>query len=95
MAEARIGEFRVLFTPDFKAGDPTPKGYLDWHAWAEVQHKAGLRQVQCPGCSKWQYPQELSTREIESSGFDRQGKRHVMRAFLCLECAARAPSGGT
>ena len=26
----------------FKPGDQAPAGYLAWHEWAEVQHKAGL-----------------------------------------------------
>jgi hypothetical protein len=44
----------------FKPGDPPPEGYLNWHAWAEVQDKAGLRQKQCSRCGLWKFPQELS-----------------------------------
>jgi hypothetical protein len=35
----------LTVTPDFKPGDPEPEnaGYLDWHAWADVQHKAGIK----------------------------------------------------
>jgi hypothetical protein len=87
MTEAQIGEFLVMFTSNFKAGDPSPEGYLAWHAWADVQYKAGLRQAQCPTCGKWRFPQELSTREIESNYFDRRGRRYVTRAFLCLKCS--------
>jgi hypothetical protein len=42
----------------YKAGDQPPKGYNDWHEWARVQHKAGLRQRWCSHCGKWKFPQE-------------------------------------
>jgi hypothetical protein len=48
----------VLVTPIFKVGDPAPEGYLEWCEWAEVQHKAGLRQVQRV-CGRWHYPFEI------------------------------------
>jgi len=41
-----------------KVGSQAPEGYLNWHDWAEVQHKAGLRQVPCPRCGLWRFPQE-------------------------------------
>jgi hypothetical protein len=44
----------------YKPGDPPPGGYLNWHAWAEVQDKAGLRQKKCRQCGLWKFPQELS-----------------------------------
>jgi hypothetical protein len=44
----------------YKPGDPPPGGYLNWHAWAEVQAKAGLEQVQCDRCHLWRFPQELA-----------------------------------
>lgn len=47
----------LLAGRDYKPGDPPPDGYLAWHEWAEVQHKAGLRQRQCL-CGKWVFPQE-------------------------------------
>ena len=34
----------LLIMPTYKPGDPAPTGYLQWHEWAEVQWKAGLRQ---------------------------------------------------
>lgn len=51
----------LLIMPFFKAGDKPPvnAGYLEWHEWADVQHKAGIRQTQCAGCRKWITPQEL------------------------------------
>lgn len=65
----------VCTTFDFNPGDQAPKGYLEWHEWADVQHKAGLRQKECGRCGKWKYPQELSTQ------YDR------LDAQLCNECA--------
>ena len=46
----------------FAGQEEKPKrktGYLQWHAWAEAQHKSGLRQTQCHTCAKWLYPQEI------------------------------------
>ena len=45
-------------TAGFRAGDPPPGGYVAWFEWAQVQHKAGLRQAQCPVCGRWRFPQE-------------------------------------
>lgn len=45
-------------TGTYKAGDPAPSGYNDWHEWASVQHKAGLRAQPCSFCGKWRFPQE-------------------------------------
>lgn len=28
---------------EYQPGDQPPLGYCDWHTWAEVQNKAGLR----------------------------------------------------
>ena len=50
----------VCVQPKFKAGDPAPEGYLAWHDWAEVQHKAGMRQKRCGCCGKWKFQQEMS-----------------------------------
>lgn len=49
----------ILVGGRYKPGDAAPDGYLAWHAWAAVQHRAGLRQRQCPGCGKWRFPQEI------------------------------------
>jgi len=50
----------ILEQAHYKPGDQAPEGYLAWHEWAEVQHKAGLRQKQCGRCGLWRYPQQLS-----------------------------------
>ena len=47
----------------FKKGDPPPKGYMDWHEWAGVQHRAGLRQVR-RACGKYHFPQEVCTHGV-------------------------------
>ena len=51
--------------PKFKKGDPPPTGYLEWHEWARVQHKGGLRQKRCPRYKRWQFPQEMKTHECK------------------------------
>jgi hypothetical protein len=81
---------RVLITPDYKPGDLPPDGYLQWHAWAEVQRKAGIKQVQCPTCSLWKTPQELSTREIAWTLENRTGQSLKQTAFQCAKCFAKA-----
>lgn len=48
----------VDIMPIFKAGDPAPSGYNEWHEWARVQLKAGLRQKRCPMCGLYRFPQE-------------------------------------
>lgn len=46
----------------YKPGDPAPDGHLNWHAWADVQHKAGLRQKKCGMCGLWDLVNELLDR---------------------------------
>ncbi len=53
----------LLVEKSYKAGDPAPSGYLDWHQWAKVQHNAGLRQKKCALCRKWLFPRELQTHD--------------------------------
>jgi len=48
----------VCGTSTYRSGDPGPDGYLEWFAWADVQHRAGLRQAPCPECGRWRFPQE-------------------------------------
>lgn len=45
----------------YTAGDQPPVGYCAWMEWAEVQHKAGLRQRQCVKCGQYRYPQEIAS----------------------------------
>ena len=52
----------ISVRPKYKEGDAPPSGYLDWHAWAAVQTRAGLRQRRCPDCVLWKFPQEMGKR---------------------------------
>lgn len=76
----------ICTTPDFKPGDPAPEGYLAWHEWAEVQHKAGLRQKQCGRCGKWNYPQELSEQIDRVEAKSRKGPV-ILETSVCLKCS--------
>lgn len=61
----------VDITPIFKAGDPEPEGYLEWHEWARVQMKAGLKQVRRK-CGYFHFPQEKCkhiAKDISDAGF--------------------------
>lgn len=90
MAKPRRADFcHVLIMPEFKPGDLPPEGYLQWHEWARVQRKAGIRQVQCPTCSLWRTPQELSTHETSWSVRDRRGHQRTLTAFECSKCFAK------
>lgn len=80
----------ITVMPEYKPGDLPPEGYLQWHEWADVQRKAGIKQIQCPSCSKWLTSQELSTHEVRWSGMDRRGNTINRSAFQCSGCFERA-----
>lgn len=84
----------LLVMPTYKPGDMPPEGYLQWHEWAEVQRKAGLKQVQCPTCALWRTPQELSTREIRWTTQTRGGQAIQQAAFQCAKCFAKEDQHG-
>lgn len=75
---------------DYRPGDQPPEGYLAWHEWAAVQHKAKLKQRECPKCGRWKYPQELSNTAKKWSGKTARGKVVEFVALLCNDCAAYA-----
>ena len=52
----------------YKVGSMPPKGYLQWHEWAEIQGKGGLKQAICPKCLRWLFPQEVKTHGCERTG---------------------------
>jgi hypothetical protein len=79
--------WRITTTPDYRPGDLPPEGYLQWHAWANVQRKAGIKQVECPTCCLWRTPQELSTREVTWTAKDRRGREIRQSAFQCAKCS--------
>lgn len=74
----------MLVQREYKPGDQAPSGYLAWHEWAEVQHKAGLRQVACGRCGKWKYPQD-STVIDRCTMQSRRGPK-VIASCVCLKC---------
>lgn len=83
----------LTFQEDWKPGDQPPKDasdYLGWHEWAEVQHKAGLRQKQCGGCGLWKYPQELSDKVVETTLHRDKAmtKPFTFRSRLCNNCTS-------
>jgi hypothetical protein len=74
---------------DYKPGDMPPSGYLAWYEWAEVQHKAALRQVECGRCGKWRYPQELSDVVDTFTAKDRRGKPVIVTTPVCKSYDAK------
>ena len=85
----------ILEQAPYKPGDQAPEGYLAWHEWAEVQHKAGLRQKQCGRCGLWRYPQQLSALvdSTEVTGLrKRQPFRRTLETPVCNDCEAAACS---
>lgn len=79
--------FCLLVGRDYKPGDyPAPEGYLAWHAWAEVQHKAGLKQTKCGKCGSWQFPQELSDKILTFPARNRYGEHVKINYRICKKC---------
>lgn len=76
----------VLTTSNYKPGDLPPVGYLEWHEWAEIQRKAGIKQVQCGNCGLWKTQQELSAEVFEFTARDRKGNHKILRLPLCSKC---------
>ena len=96
----RLGKNRRIsflsFVGTYKPGDLPPIGYNDWHEWARVQEKAGLRQVRCGHCSLWRYPQEIARTEQHETILyrtkrdamsQRNGLKRVVLMPICLKCA--------
>jgi hypothetical protein len=80
---------RGVLSGNYKPGDPPPSGYLKWLEWAEVQHKAGLRQVRCCQCIKFCYPQELSSRVVlQKARRGRSGPEITVKSPICRRCDA-------
>ena len=49
----------------------TPIPYLPWHAEARRRAACGERQVRCPECQRWVYPQWLADRAGHGVGPER------------------------
>lgn len=78
----RVGLVSIAGT--YKAGDPPPSGYNDWHEWVRVQHKAGLRQKLCSKCLKWRFPQEIAS-ETPRKSVGYKTKRDAMNGTNPIE----------
>lgn len=78
--------WHITIMPEYKPGDLPPEGYLQWHEWAEVQLKAGIKQTECPTCCLWRTPQELSTREVTYTAFNPKRGSIQLSAFQCAKC---------
>lgn len=87
MPDIRIPNGIMTVGGDYKPGDPPPSGYLNWHEWAEIQHKAGLRRVECGRCGKWRYPQELSLTVDTFTAKDGRGNPVDVSSAVCKGCA--------
>lgn len=89
------GSFAILTHQDgWKKGDQPPadpSDYLGWHAWAEVQYKAGLRQRQCGRCQGWKFPQEMSAKEDMTTLYrDKACKKPFkVKSPVCNSCSSR------
>jgi len=92
MTCTRIANGIVCHQPDFKPGDPAPEGYLAWHEWAEVQHKAGLRQKECCRCGKWWYPQQLSDQVHRYTARTAHGRKVAIESAVCNDCESKEGS---
>ncbi len=84
-----MDNFHLLVMPDSKAGDLPPKGYLQWHDWAEVQYKAGIKQTQCPTCGLWCTPQELSSHKINWTLENNKRETKHFSGFECSSCFSK------
>ena len=87
------GEAILTHHDDLRVGGPPPSSrhdYLGWHAWAETQHKAGLRQKQCGKCGRWFYPQELSDVTMRTTMFKDKAQTKLITIVspVCRGCSA-------
>lgn len=90
MPDIFLPDVILTVSGDFKPGDMQPTGYLDWHEWAEVQHKAGLRQKECGSCGRWKYPQELSDVVQSHKARKRNGVEVIVETPVCKLCTDEA-----
>lgn len=76
----------ILVQGTYKPGDQPPDGYLAWHEWADVQRKAGIKQMQCGKCGLWRTPQELSVQTMRWTAQSRKGTVEKIER-VCNKCA--------
>jgi len=78
----------ILIQKEYRPGDLPPEGYLAWHEWAEVQRKAGIKQVECGRCGLWKTPQELSGDTIAFNARHKNGRSANLELPVCLNCVS-------
>jgi len=75
----------ILAQESYKPGDLPPEGYLAWHEWAEIQYKAGVKQVECGICGKAKTPQELSGKTVSHTYQSKNGDVEIV-SQVCTQC---------
>ena len=78
----------ILIQKEYKPGDLPPDGYLAWHEWADVQRKAGIKQVPCGRCGQWKTPQELSGKVDATILRNKKGQPVACESAVCVQCFA-------
>lgn len=84
----------ILIMPTYKPGDPEPMGYLQWHEWAAVQWKSGLRQRQCGACGRYCFPQSMSEKVVRWEAHTSAGDVMQGAEPICKACEAAAAARG-
>jgi hypothetical protein len=85
----------LLDAGHYKPGDLPPASglYNQRSEWARVQVGAGLKQVRCGRCSRYQFPQELSDVVDVSRPTLASGAVVERRSPVCRLCAGGSASG--
>ncbi len=85
----------ICETGEYAVGDQPPANYLEWHEWAKVQHRGGLRQKRRPCCGTLKFPQVACACEDETERQQSRGGcgicRHVCGAARRADPLADAP----
>ena len=53
---SKIGDLSKPICPTHK---PKNLSYGAWMAWVDKLHNKGIRQTQCPICTRWLFPEEI------------------------------------
>lgn len=81
-----MNDTHILVQTDHAVSVAAPSGYLAWHEWAQLQSKAGLKQVACGRCGKWNFPQELALAVDRNTMQGRKGPVAIQTP-VCSECS--------
>jgi hypothetical protein len=52
----KIADSSITRCPEHKVKDMS---YGEWQEWADQLHNKGIRQKQCPVCTRWLFPEEF------------------------------------